>query len=210
MDCFCNNVNESFIIELHGKRVRSCRNYNLLEANEVATLIVGDIGVGSDKRDIMVQSHEGHTYSPCMKDKKTCSKIFPQKNCQQTTIDEDGYPVYMRRDNGRMVTKSGTDLDNIVTDVVVDEEVYEIKEYYDCRYVSSYEVAWRIFQFDIHERTPPFERLPFHLPGDQSVYFDEGSCIEDIINNPLVNKTMFSEWMEANKIYDEAKELTYV
>ncbi|GJW84811.1 ATP-dependent DNA helicase PIF1-like protein [Tanacetum coccineum] len=70
--------------------------------------------------------------------------------------------------------------------------------------------AWRIFQFDIHERTPPVERLPFHLKGEQSVYFDEGSCIEDIVNNPSVNETMFTEWMEANKLYDEAKELTYV
>ncbi|GKC23357.1 hypothetical protein Tco_1025507, partial [Tanacetum coccineum] len=193
----------------------------------------------------------GHTYSPCMKDKKTCSKKFPRKFCQETTIDEDGYPVYRRRDNGRTVTKSGTELDNRfvvgynkvllkkyqahinvewcnqvgsikylfkyinkghdrVTAVVVDEEVDEIKEYYDCRYVSSCEAAWRIFQFDIHERTPPVERLPFHLKGEQSVYFDEGSCIEDIVNNPSVNETMFTEWMEANKLYDEAKELTYV
>ncbi|GKF34812.1 hypothetical protein Tco_0108012, partial [Tanacetum coccineum] len=52
-------VNEIFKIKLHGKRVRSGRNYNLLKVDEVAALIVGDIVVGSDKRDIVVQSHEG-------------------------------------------------------------------------------------------------------------------------------------------------------
>nr|GEW83801.1 hypothetical protein [Tanacetum cinerariifolium] len=46
--------------------------------------------------------------------------------------------------------------------------------------------------------------------GEQSVYFDEDSCIEDIVNNLSVNETMFSEWMEANKIHDEAKKLTYL
>ncbi|GJW84812.1 hypothetical protein Tco_0157957 [Tanacetum coccineum] len=58
-DSFCNNANERFKIKLHGKRARDGRNYNLPEADEVAALIVGDIGVGSDKRDIVVQSHEG-------------------------------------------------------------------------------------------------------------------------------------------------------
>ncbi|GJS12586.1 hypothetical protein Tco_0407058 [Tanacetum coccineum] len=64
-DCFCNGVNEIFKIKLHGKRVRSGRNYNLPEVDEVAALIVGDIGVGSDKRDIMVQSHEGELQRIC-------------------------------------------------------------------------------------------------------------------------------------------------
>ncbi|GJU24559.1 hypothetical protein Tco_1163180, partial [Tanacetum coccineum] len=58
-DCFRNNVNERFKIKLYGKRAKDGRNYNLPEANEVAALIVGDIRVGSDKRDIVIQSHEG-------------------------------------------------------------------------------------------------------------------------------------------------------
>nr|GEZ13239.1 hypothetical protein [Tanacetum cinerariifolium] len=155
----------------------------------------------------------GHTYSPCMKDKKTCSKKFPRKFCQETTIDEMvirciGDVIMIKRLQN--LESSWTTGHDRATVVVVDEEVDEIKEYYDCPYVSSCEAAWRIFQFDIHERTPPVERLPFHLKGEPSVYFDEGSCIEDIVNNPSVNETMFTEWMEANKIYDEAKELTYV
>nr|GEY76847.1 putative PIF1 DNA helicase/replication protein A1-like protein [Tanacetum cinerariifolium] len=56
-----------------------------------------------------------------------------------------------------------------VTTAVEDVEFDEIKEYYDCRYLSACDVAWRIYRFDIHYRFPPVERLPFHLKGEQSV-----------------------------------------
>lgn len=49
--------------------------------------------------------------SPCMKDGK-CSKHFPKKFNQTTTIDEDGYPIYRRRDDGKTVEKNGINLDN--------------------------------------------------------------------------------------------------
>lgn len=47
--------------------------------------------------------------------------------------------------------------------------VDEIKEYYDCRYVSACEASWRIFWYDVHYRTPSVLRLPFHLPRQQQV-----------------------------------------
>nr|GEZ34650.1 uncharacterized protein [Tanacetum cinerariifolium] len=50
-----------------------------------------------------------------------------------------------------------------VTAALEDVEVDEIKDYYDCRYLSTCEAAWRIYGFDIHYRFPPVERLPFHL-----------------------------------------------
>ncbi|GKD21418.1 hypothetical protein Tco_1223121, partial [Tanacetum coccineum] len=50
-----------------------------------------------------------------------------------------------------------------VTATVEDEEKDEIKDYLDCRYLSSCEAAWRIFKFDIHHRFPAVERLPFQL-----------------------------------------------
>ncbi|XP_074314425.1 uncharacterized protein LOC141649639 [Silene latifolia] len=40
----------------------------------------------------------------------------------------------------------------------------EIKRFYDCRYLSACEAAWRIFGIDIHYRTPAIERLQYHLP----------------------------------------------
>ena len=44
--------------------------------------------------------------SPCMKNNK-CSKHFPKSFFQETTIDNDRFPNYRRRNNGRTVEKNG-------------------------------------------------------------------------------------------------------
>ena len=49
--------------------------------------------------------------SPCMVDNK-CRKHFPKKFYSDTVIDEDGYAIYRRRDNGMTVEKNGVMLDN--------------------------------------------------------------------------------------------------
>ncbi|XP_028793347.1 uncharacterized protein LOC114749047 [Neltuma alba] len=49
--------------------------------------------------------------SPCMKNGK-CSKYFPKKFVNQTSIDEEGYPTYRRRNDGKTVNRKGIPLDN--------------------------------------------------------------------------------------------------
>ncbi|XP_028752922.1 uncharacterized protein LOC114712535 [Neltuma alba] len=49
--------------------------------------------------------------SPCMKDQK-CTKYFPKKFNSNTTIDDDGYPTYKRRDDGRKIEVKSIPLDN--------------------------------------------------------------------------------------------------
>lgn len=85
----------------------------------------------------------------------------------------------------------------------------EIKTYLDCRYISPCEGCWRIFGFPIHGRTPAVERLYFHLPNQQSVIFNDDEDIDSLISKPSVKESMFTSWMTANKIYPEAKNLTY-
>lgn len=85
----------------------------------------------------------------------------------------------------------------------------EIKMYYDCRYLSSCEAAWRIFSFDINYRKPSVERLTFHLPDEQPVVFDDVDPINEVVNKPFIHNTKFLAWMDANKKYEEAKNLTY-
>ncbi|XP_012836252.1 PREDICTED: uncharacterized protein LOC105956889 [Erythranthe guttata] len=41
----------------------------------------------------------------------------------------------------------------------------EIKMYYDCRYLSPCEAAWRLFSFDIHFRDPPTDCEANDVPG---------------------------------------------
>jgi len=50
--------------------------------------------------------------SPCMNKQKRCSKFFPKKFRNNTIVDQDGYPVYRRRDNGAQIIKNGISLDN--------------------------------------------------------------------------------------------------
>jgi len=89
------------------------------------------------------------------------------------------------------------------------EPIDEIKQYLDCRYVSPCEACWRIFSFPIHGRNPAVERLFFHLPKEQAVYFKDDDVIDDIMGKATVSELMFIGWMECNKKYAEARELTY-
>nr|KAJ0214502.1 hypothetical protein LSAT_V11C400174020 [Lactuca sativa] len=195
---------------------------------------------------------------PCMVDNK-CSKNFPKKFSNETSADEDGFPIYRRRNDGCFVEKSGVKLDNrhVVAynkdllkryqghinvewcnqagsikylfkyinkgpdrailaviqsnnESATDNSVDEIKEYYDCRYISACEASWRIFGYDIHYRYPSVVRLPFHLPDQQQVVFDPDDDIENILDKPSVASSMFTSWLECNKIYKQARDLTYV
>ncbi|XP_020272658.1 uncharacterized protein LOC109847832 [Asparagus officinalis] len=89
------------------------------------------------------------------------------------------------------------------------EKTDEIQYYLDCRYISAPEAIWRIYGFYIHYRIPTVERLPFHLPDQQSMIFKDSDDLNEIIDNIHAKKSKFISWMEANKLYDESKTLTY-
>ncbi|KAK9740196.1 hypothetical protein RND81_03G018300 [Saponaria officinalis] len=85
----------------------------------------------------------------------------------------------------------------------------EIQQYYDCRYISPCEVVWRIFGFEIHYRIPPVQRLNFHLHGEQNVIFEDDDQLEFVVHRRSTKQTMFLAWLECNKSYPQARELTY-
>ncbi|XP_020108369.1 uncharacterized protein LOC109724099 isoform X2 [Ananas comosus] len=88
--------------------------------------------------------------------------------------------------------------------------VDEIKRFLDCRYLSAYEAIWRLFEFDIHHREPTVERLTIHMQFMNNVVYHEGENLLNVVNRCNIEKTMFTEWMAMNRIYDDARELTYV
>jgi hypothetical protein len=61
------------------------------------------------------------------------------------------------------------------------EEVDEIKQFYDCRYLSPSESIWRIYGFDIHHRWPPVQRLSFHLRDEQRITFRDDSNLVAVL-----------------------------
>ncbi|XP_021994041.1 uncharacterized protein LOC110890722 [Helianthus annuus] len=83
--------------------------------------------------------------------------------------------------------------------VVVDE----IKAYLNCRYIS----AWRIFMYDIHYRYPVVEVLPFHCEDGHSIVYNDHDNLCDIVTNPTVKMTMFTEWMNCNKVDEFSRTL---
>ncbi|XP_057444606.1 uncharacterized protein LOC130736847 [Lotus japonicus] len=85
----------------------------------------------------------------------------------------------------------------------------EIKQYYDSRYLTPCEAAWRTFKFDIHDRWPPVVRLGFHLPNQQRVLFKESDDLEEVVQKFSKKETKFLAWMKANKRYPEGRNLTY-
>ncbi|KAL3627362.1 hypothetical protein CASFOL_028725 [Castilleja foliolosa] len=127
--------------------------------------------------------------SPCMLNNR-CKKYFPKEFVESTRFDDDGYPVYKRTDNGRTISKGGVSLDN--------------------RYISPCEAMWRIFKYDIHYRDPPVERLSFHLPNDQNVYYSDKQPLSSVFANEEIRTTMFEAWFKANdKHHALARNLTY-
>ncbi|XP_031119008.1 uncharacterized protein LOC116022421 [Ipomoea triloba] len=196
--------------------------------------------------------------SPCMVNKK-CSKHFPKKFVNVSTWDDDGYPIYKRRESSRIVEKNGVQLDSryvvphnrylllkykshinvewcnqsraikylfkyvnkgndrvtaefyrSTNDEQQNDVVDEITMYYDCRYVSACEATWRLLSYDVQFRHPTVERLSFHLPECQSVIFEDDDRIDNVLNRPTVNQSMFTAWFEANKKFGSAKELSYI
>ncbi|XP_074306237.1 uncharacterized protein LOC141641477 [Silene latifolia] len=86
----------------------------------------------------------------------------------------------------------------------------EIKRFYDCRYLSACEAAWRIFGFDIHYRTPAVERLQYHLPDEQSIVFQDDDWVDEVVENTSLGVSQFLNWMGCNiRQYERCSEACY-
>ncbi|XP_074298852.1 uncharacterized protein LOC141629809 [Silene latifolia] len=159
--------------------------------------------------------------SPCMVG-STCSKHFPKRCTERTTIGEDGYPIYKRSKIGKTIYKDQVALDN---GSVVLYNPYLLLKYRAhinvewcnqskaIKYLSACEAVWRIFAFNIHYRTPAVERLQFHLLGEQSVVFDDEDPIDEVLEKSSMGVSKFLSWMKINSSEEEelqiAKDLLY-
>ncbi|XP_019166602.1 PREDICTED: uncharacterized protein LOC109162335 [Ipomoea nil] len=149
--------------------------------------------------------------SPCMSNGK-CTKHFPKKFVNCTTFDEDGYPIYRRRDNGRSVTRNGINLDNRY--VVLHNRHLLLK------YRAHINVEWcnqscsikYLFKYvnKGHDRvTAEFYRTSNDQDGPQVIDEINDDPVDNILSRPTILQSMFLEWFEANKTYPEARNLTY-
>ncbi|XP_031395056.1 uncharacterized protein LOC116206350 [Punica granatum] len=85
----------------------------------------------------------------------------------------------------------------------------EINAHLDCRYITAAEAAWRIFWFEMFYREPAVERLSFHLPDQQIIYFPEAMQVQSALHRPGTGRTMFTERMRLNSEDRKAQQLSY-
>ncbi|XP_058741213.1 uncharacterized protein LOC131613572 [Vicia villosa] len=187
----------------------------------------------------LVKSHMVHgpcglanQRSICMKDGK-CSKYYPKKFQPTTIVDQDGYPVYRRRNNGNTIEKNGIIFHSghVVPhnpSLLLKYEAHINMEWcnqstsikYLFKYINKgsdrisaviqgHEACWRIFAYSIHGRKPAVERMYFHLEGEHSVYYRDHEQVGDVLLKPSVTESMFTAWFEANNSFEEARLLTY-
>ena len=84
----------------------------------------------------------------------------------------------------------------------------EIETYLNCRYVSSTKACWRLLSFELHQEKPAVESLDFHLPNQQTMYFNETGNLEEIALNTKLSK--MHAWFLLNRNDDAARKLTYL
>lgn len=94
---------------------------------------------------------------------------------------------------------------NPTNNVVEDEKLDEVSRYADARYVSSCEAAYRIYGFDLHDRSHTVVRLDLHLPNANTVCFDPN----DNLDMESVRKTTLTEYFTANRLIPAARDLLY-
>ena len=167
---------------------------------------------------------------PCMNDHGVCSKGFPKEFAEETSLPQDQYPVYRRRDNGRCVEKNGVVMDNrwvvpynpyllrkynahinvhVCTSIRAVKYMYkyiykghdraaievavhdEVQDFIDARYVGPPESCWRLLSFEMHGKSHVVERLPVHLPGRQSVLFDESDPASAVATDQATKLTAY-------------------
>lgn len=61
------------------------------------------------------------------------------------------------------------------------ENVDEIKQFRDARYISASESCWRIFGFSLHSQYPNTVRLHVHLEGQQNIRFNDKDKLSEVL-----------------------------
>ena len=120
----------------------------------------------------------------------------------------ESFDADMPRNDSHQEPNGSSDVNTVPADV--QRKADEVREYIDCLYLSSHEAVWRMFEFDIHYRTPAVERLAVHLPLMNSLVYPAKRPLVDIVDDPRSTQTTLTEWFTANRMFPSARELTYI
>ncbi|PWZ33301.1 ATP-dependent DNA helicase PIF1 [Zea mays] len=90
-----------------------------------------------------------------------------------------------------------------------DDDVDEIKQYRDARWVTPPEALWRIYGFELSQNSPPVMQLQLHLPNMHMVAFHERQMVERVVNRPGADRSMLTAYFEANRLHEGARGILY-
>ncbi|KAK6021322.1 hypothetical protein OSTOST_13005 [Ostertagia ostertagi] len=94
---------------------------------------------------------------------------------------------YIYKGQDRAVLEAGEDID-------------EISQYLEGRYISAQEACWRLLSFETNSISHNIIRLPVHLPGQQYVTFNASAPEAAVENN---ERTMLTEFFETNRVLQQ-------
>ncbi|XP_018307764.1 uncharacterized protein, partial [Mycetomoellerius zeteki] len=126
-------------------------------------------------------------------------------------MDEDSFPHYRRRNNGKNFERPGHDVAAITFEpktenIIIDHD--EIHNYIETRYVGPVEASWRILGKKLQDKSHVVLRLPVHLPNEQNITI-ENECVEDVLFSVVDQVTMLIDYFALNLRDEEAKNYLY-
>ncbi|AQK39329.1 hypothetical protein ZEAMMB73_Zm00001d023448 [Zea mays] len=89
------------------------------------------------------------------------------------------------------------------------DDVDEIKQYRDARWVTPPEALWRIYGFELSQISPPVMQLQLHLPNMHMVTFHERQMVERVVNRKGADRSMLTTYFEENRMHKEARNILY-
>ncbi|CAF2148066.1 unnamed protein product, partial [Rotaria magnacalcarata] len=84
----------------------------------------------------------------------------------------------------------------------------EIKQYLNCRYISSQEAAWHLQDFPIHGQSHNVVMLSIHLKDGQSIFFEENQA-ENALRRESVACTTLTAYFDLNVSDSSAHQYLY-
>jgi hypothetical protein len=90
-----------------------------------------------------------------------------------------------------------------------ERNVDEIKLYRDARWITPLEALWRIYGFDLSDRSPSVLALQLHLIGMHMVSFCRREGIRHVLNRPGVEMSMLKAYFEKNRTSEYARGILY-
>ncbi|EEE60808.1 hypothetical protein OsJ_14407 [Oryza sativa Japonica Group] len=90
-----------------------------------------------------------------------------------------------------------------------EDDIDEIRQYRDARWVTPLEALWRIYGFDLSKVHPSVMQLQLHLPNMHMVKYRGKQDIQEVLNQDGAEKTMLTAYFEANRLNKEADGMLY-